>query len=142
MRGNVDSALIGASNGTNVVLIRNDYFNFSQAIMTNGVFAYRSDFTPSSVGSGFWLGNRVNNTPSSLRLWRNGVIVGTTPTLTDCVFPNLNLYLGGLNVNNSASSYSDSECAFATIGDGLTDTEAANLYTAVQAFQTTLGRQV
>ena len=38
--------------------------------------------------------------------------------------------------------YSSKECAFASIGDGLTDTEAANLYTAVQVFQTTLGRQV
>jgi hypothetical protein len=28
------------------------------------------------------------------------------------------------------------------MGQGLTDTEAANYYTAVQAFQTTLSRQV
>jgi hypothetical protein len=34
------------------------------------------------------------------------------------------------------------QCAFASIGDGLTTTEAANLYTALQAFQTTLNRQV
>jgi hypothetical protein len=34
------------------------------------------------------------------------------------------------------------ELAIASIGDGITDTEAANYYTAVQAFQTTLGRQV
>jgi hypothetical protein len=38
--------------------------------------------------------------------------------------------------------YTDRECAFASIGDGLTDTEAANFYTAVQAYQTTLSRQV
>ena len=37
---------------------------------------------------------------------------------------------------------SSKEQAFATIGDGLTDAEAANFYTAVQTFQTTLGRQV
>jgi hypothetical protein len=38
--------------------------------------------------------------------------------------------------------YSTKECAFSTIGDGLTDSEASAFYTAVQAFQTTLGRQV
>jgi hypothetical protein len=34
------------------------------------------------------------------------------------------------------------QCAFASIGDGLTTSEAANFYTAVQAFQTTLSRNV
>ena len=38
--------------------------------------------------------------------------------------------------------YSNRECAFATLGTGLNDTESANLYTAIQAFNTTLGRQV
>ena len=38
--------------------------------------------------------------------------------------------------------YQTARFAFASIGDGLTDTEAANFYTAVQRFQTTLGRQV
>jgi hypothetical protein len=37
---------------------------------------------------------------------------------------------------------SNRECAFSSIGDGLTDTQASNFYTAVQAFQTTLSRQV
>jgi hypothetical protein len=34
------------------------------------------------------------------------------------------------------------ECAFSSIGDGLTDAEALAFYNAVQTFQTTLGRQV
>ena len=36
----------------------------------------------------------------------------------------------------------DRQYAFASIGDGLTVTEASNFYTAVQAMQTTLSRQV
>lgn len=40
------------------------------------------------------------------------------------------------------SRYSNRECAFASIGNGLTDAETASLYTDVQAFQTTLSRQV
>ena len=40
------------------------------------------------------------------------------------------------------AQYDDKECALASIGDGLTDTEASDFYTAVQAFNTTLSRQV
>jgi hypothetical protein len=43
---------------------------------------------------------------------------------------------------NIPQEFSSKQCAFASIGDGLTDTEAANFYTAVQVFQTTLNRQV
>jgi hypothetical protein len=42
----------------------------------------------------------------------------------------------------SAGQYDNKQCGFASIGDGLTDTQASNFYTAVQAFQTTLSRQV
>jgi hypothetical protein len=38
--------------------------------------------------------------------------------------------------------YSNRELALISIGDGLSDTEATNLYTSIQSFQTTLGRQV
>lgn len=41
-----------------------------------------------------------------------------------------------------SQTYEDRQNAFGFIGNGLTNTELANLYTAVQAFQTTLGRQV
>ena len=38
--------------------------------------------------------------------------------------------------------YGSKECAFASIGNGLTNTDATNYYNLVQTFQTTLGRQV
>jgi hypothetical protein len=52
-----------------------------------------------------------------------------------------NIYVGAHN-GPSAIEYSTKECAFASIGYGLDDTQASNLYTAVQAFQTTLSRNV
>lgn len=55
---------------------------------------------------------------------------------------NIKIILGAINTTTGVQDYSVHECAFASIGNGLTDTEAANLYTAVQAFQTTLNRQV
>lgn len=55
---------------------------------------------------------------------------------------NLNIYLGAHNSSGTAAAFSSKQCSFSSIGDGLTDTEAANFNIAVQAYQTTLGRQV
>jgi len=41
-----------------------------------------------------------------------------------------------------SNSYSLKTCSFASIGDGLTNVEVTKLYTAVQKYQTTLGRQI
>jgi hypothetical protein len=41
-----------------------------------------------------------------------------------------------------SAGYTNSEFRLAYTSDGLTDAEISNLRTAVQAFQTTLGRQV
>jgi hypothetical protein len=51
------------------------------------------------------------------------------------------MWIGGINYGTSAE-YGQGQCAFSFIGDGLTDTEAANLYTRVQNLQTLLNRQV
>jgi hypothetical protein len=76
-------------------------------------------------------------------IYRNGVSVGNNTTTDTATLGNYNLYLGAGNINNSSvSSYSDSRCAFASIGQGLSATNMSNLYTSVQAFQTTLSRQV
>jgi hypothetical protein len=56
--------------------------------------------------------------------------------------------LGTLAVTMSAIQtptplyYGTCEMAFASMGDGLTDTQASNFYTAVNSFQTTLSRNV
>ena len=66
----------------------------------------------------------------------NGSVLGTDTTASNG-FSSANIFL-----NRYQSTYTDSRCAFCSIGDGLTDTQAGNFYTAVQAFQTTLSRQV
>ena len=73
--------------------------------------------------------------------WRNSTKV-TTGTIASTSLTNLNYYLGALNNAGVAGSYSTKQCAFATIGTGLTDGEAAALYNSIQAMQTTLSRQV
>jgi len=52
------------------------------------------------------------------------------------------LYIGSYNAQGWPSSYSNTDFRTAYISDGLTEAEMSTLYTAVQAFQTTLGRQV
>jgi hypothetical protein len=71
--------------------------------------------------------------------WNNSLIGSeiVVDALTD-----KEIYIGGRNSNGTANQFSLKECAFASIGDGLTDTEASDFYTAVQAFQTTLSRNV
>jgi hypothetical protein len=75
-------------------------------------------------------------------LFKNGVQQQIKNPLNNIAMKSYNYYLGGFNEQNTTIYYSNKECAFASIGNGLTTTEAANLYTAVQAYQTTLSRNV
>lgn len=98
--------------------------------------------TSNTNSTGFYVGNRTSNV--ILNSWKNGVKQATNTTaetqnITTVTNP---FFVGAINLGGSAGQYSNKECAFASIGDGLTDTEAANLYTAVQAYQTTLNRNI
>jgi hypothetical protein len=88
---------------------------------------------------GFYLGNRqgVNDVDG----WKNGVKLVNGTQLSQ-ILPINKIYIGALNVSGTASLFSTKECAFATIGSGLSDTEASTLYTLIQAFQTSLSRNV
>lgn len=106
-------------------------------------YSYIADFgVPNIDTRGFFVTNRTSNTV--LNSWKNGSKQGTASyTSTDNITTvNRNYFLGAINLGGVADQFSDREYVFASIGDGLTDTEAANFYTAVQRFQTTLGRQV
>jgi hypothetical protein len=83
---------------------------------------------------GLYIASRTAS--NSQKLYKNNVIQNTSSSAsTGIPTANLTLAKGG-------TYFSNRECALASVGDGLTDTQASNFYTAVQAFQTTLGRQV
>ena len=86
----------------------------------------------------------TRTTDAEINLFQDGTkLVTNTTSVTGLLYPNLNAWLGGYNrTPSSGDQYSVLQCAFASIGDGLTDTQAGNFYTAVQAMQTTLSRQV
>ena len=90
--------------------------------------------------SGFYIGSRTSST--SHKLYKSSSILATDTNTNSNTLPTLSMTIGALNSNGSIVQYSDRRFQFASIGSGLTDTEAANFYTAVQAYQTTLNRQV
>jgi len=138
-RSNISTSVdFGAVSLTPTVIIQastNDggdtYFRVNQA---------SSQSNASNGGSA--LKNYIYNRTSSTT---EAVFINTTKTsLSKTSSGNVSqpIYLGSQNNNGVPQFYSNRQCAMFTIGDGLTDTQASNFYTAVQAFQTTLSRQV
>jgi hypothetical protein len=89
--------------------------------------------------TGLLIENRRNAT--QIQSYKSGSLVNTA-AVSSVQLANINIYLGAANNAGVTLSPSTKQCAFASIGDGLTDTDAANFYTAVQAYQTTLGRSI
>jgi hypothetical protein len=97
--------------------------------------------TTNTDSRGHFLGNILSI--SNRKTFKNGTVQGTNTSTISNTLGTSNIYLGAYNSQpNTAMLFSTKQCAFSSIGDGLTDTEVGNLYTAVQAYQTTLGRQV
>lgn len=87
---------------------------------------------------GFFNGNRNTYDVSH---FRNGINLGTT-IQNSAPLPDLNTYLCAINASEIAISFNTKQCAFSSIGTGLTDIQSNNFYTVVQSFQTSLSRQV
>lgn len=130
---------IGASN--DFAILVSPYALISR-YTANQVFFANGSYN--QVGStldsrGFWNGfiDATNQ-----RLFRNGLSFLST-SIPVATLPSFSLYLGATNAGGAANTFSNKQFAFASMGGTkLTTTEAANYYSAVQAFQTTLGRQV
>jgi hypothetical protein len=73
--------------------------------------------------------------------YKNGILK-ITGAVNSNAAPAQIFIIGAYNSNGVAAYYSSKQCAFASIGDGLTDAEALALYNAVQTFNTTLSRNV
>jgi hypothetical protein len=93
-----------------------------------------------TVSQGLFTVSRVSST--GFKTYKNDTILTNRSSATSTTAATLPIWIGALNLNGGISDKTTREVAFATIGEGLTDFEAANLYTVVQTFQTTLGRQV
>lgn len=106
------------------------------------VFFSRMNSSPVTTANSNAIGSfcATKNETTDLRIFKNGsflqngISAGTLPTG--------NIFLAALSIGLSPSfnSYNNQNYTFATYGDGLSDTDVANLTTIEQAFNTTLGR--
>jgi hypothetical protein len=128
--GNTDSTqacMIGAFNSPNRLAI------YSQGLY--GVnSATWSSYTYSGTGAKFRIISRLSSTVHKFA--NNGTI--QTATLNSSARPTANIELARLG--GFGSDNFNGICKFASIGDGLTDTDIANFNTAVTAYQTALSR--
>ena len=111
--------------------------NDSAGYDSGSTFTNRSTFS-NTDGKGFYCGTAVTTTS---KFFKNGVNQ-VSFSLTASAISSVDVFILAFNEGGGNIYYSTKELAFASMGNGLTDTQASNFYTAVQAFQTTLGRQV
>jgi hypothetical protein len=93
--------------------------------------------SPNSLG--LFMANRTIST--IVKGIKNSTINSVSNTSTG-IITSFNIFIGAYNLNGSAFGFSSRQLAFSSIGFGLTDAQVSTFYTAVQAFQTTLSRQV
>jgi hypothetical protein len=134
------TTIMGCDNGTQSTILTPKFSagaNFDYSAINSNTTGIQNTAASSTQGL-----LTVNRTASnSYKGYRNGISY-YTKNANSSSKPNFNIFIGARNSSGSASQYSNLQGALSAIADGLSDTEAANFYTAVQAFQTTLNRQV
>jgi hypothetical protein len=127
---------LGIYDGTRALQLR--------VFFSSGTEFYSNNLAPVNPADANSVGNYIaNRIGTAVKIFKNNTTLGSFTNAANGR-PTFSLFLA--NSNNSGSPnlglYSNKQYAFASIGDGLTDTEAANFYTAVQNFNTTLTRNV
>lgn len=87
-------------------------------------------------GKGFYQANR--NLSNIQSIIKNNTI--NNFSVNSVSRPTNNIFIGA--INNPIIYYGNKQCSFASIGDGLTDTEASNFYTRVNTLMTYFGINV
>jgi hypothetical protein len=145
---NIHISHYSRTNNTNAVcdigLWNNTTAMTASIVYSSGLSAIRNtdlsaQFTSPLSTAGMFINSRIIST--QIKFFVNNALFRTI-TSNSVTKVSQNYFIGARNSGGSAALYSNRELAFASIGDGLTDTEAANFYTAVQAYQTTLSRNV
>lgn len=134
--GYIDMGTSGnPSTGINAMAIQSRWTdgNFYGKINTTA-----NTFVANASSTGFYASSRLNGTTQSI--YKNST--PTTSAANSTGLSGNSINIGRWNNPGGTYYYSQRECAFASIGDGLSDAEASAFYTAVQNYQTTLGRQV
>lgn len=126
------SQISGPTNYSTLATARNSIYGQT----TNGLI----NFVSQANSLGFFIGEKLTN--SSRKVFRNGIVNNSTVTTDANALPNRNIYIGALNDNGTTTNYSSKQCAFASIGDGLTDLESQLFYQITEKYQVALSRNI
>ena len=137
-RSNINANVADMASGNSSIP---NFFGFSLYFRRNGNTQININCTtrilqPVADSFGLILASRTGFSSSFIQ--KNS----TQTVINDTANSHANTSIKIFRAGEANSEWGQRQCAFASIGDGLTTTEAANFYIAVQAFQTTLGRQV
>lgn len=135
--GGSNTCALGAGGGST-------YFEIYPAYTALGLFGDVFDastvFTANLNAAGFIFAYRNSSSIEKKHSIRG--VISTLSSATTSSTISSNVVLGARKNGAILQDYSGLQHRFSFIGDGLTDTQASDFYTAVQTFQTTLGRQV
>jgi hypothetical protein len=115
-----------------------DNTNLSQAYFSSTVVNQASATETDSRG--LFMGNMQNATLR--QLFKNKTVSNQNTNSETFVKNSANVYLASYNNNNTPLTFTNKECAFASIGNGMSNVEQALFYDIVQEYQTILGRNV
>ena len=126
-----------SNSGTNQQILLSRYTGLGFVASYGGYLGAASQVA-NTDSRGLFVTNR--NSSTNVTAFKNSVKVLDYANASS--LSTLQLVLGAQNFTTGISRFSIRQYAFASIGDGLSDINASDFYTAVQAFQTTLSRQV
>lgn len=132
----------------NKAVITLGYTNSGLAYSTQHSEAVITDQAVSPTQStrlGFWMNSRTSSTATTLKIFKNGNSLANATTSTAGQQLNTgNIFIAARNNTTlpGAANFTNCQCSFASIGDGLTDAEASNFYTRVNTLMTYFGINV
>jgi hypothetical protein len=96
--------------------------------------------SPQNMSKVYYLASRAS--ANLLKLYKNGVAVGSDSTVVTHNRPDQSLYLFSFNAAGAASAFLPARGCFYSIGEALNDSEAAILHEAVRTLQRNLEREI
>lgn len=89
---------------------------------------------------GLFMGNFQSNTLR--QLFKNKTLLNQSTVNLVLAKQTQQMYLSSYNNNNAPLTFTNKECAFASVGNGMTNVEQSLFYDIIQEYQTILGRNV
>lgn len=98
--------------------------------------------SPSTLSAPFALMLATRDSSSTHSMYQRGTLLTTSAGATGITLPAFNLFYFCTNQNGTPQSFSGQRLSCGLIGSGLSATDVSNIYTRIQAAQTSLTRNV